>query len=88
MSPLLAPPELLRKLPPTYIEVCSMDPVGPAASAYAKKLEDCSVPTKLFVLDGIPHGGHMMFPGADFSNAAREAVAKGVIWSLDQKASQ
>ncbi|KAF2432485.1 Alpha/beta hydrolase fold-3, partial [Tothia fuscella] len=55
VSPLLASAELLRQLPPTYIDVCSADPLAAGGIAYAKKLEDHGVPVKLFVLDGMPH---------------------------------
>ena len=56
VSPLLADPELLRKLPPTYMDVCTEDPLYDGGVAYAKKLEDLGVPVKLFILLGMPHG--------------------------------
>ncbi len=56
VSPLLAPEEILKKLPPTYIDVCSEDPLAPGGIMYAKKLEGCGVPVRLFILQGMPHG--------------------------------
>lgn len=82
MSPLLAPPELLHKLPPAYVEVCSADPLGPEGAAYAKKLEESGVLVKLFVLEGIPHGGHMLFVHAEFSKAARKAFNEEIVKML------
>jgi acetyl esterase/lipase len=69
-------------LPPTYIDVCSADPLAAGGIAYAKKLDDIGVPVKLFVLDGMPHGSYIVFPGLASSDAAHEACMAGTKWAL------
>jgi acetyl esterase/lipase len=82
-SPLLASPELLRKLPPTYIDACSADPLYDGAVAYGKKLEESGVPVKLFVLDGMPHGSYILFPDLESSQAAHVHCMEGTKWALN-----
>jgi acetyl esterase len=83
VSPLLASSDLLRKLPPTYIDVCSADPLAAGGIAYAKKLEDHGVPVKLFVIDGMPHGSYILFPGLESSDVAHTACMVGTQWALN-----
>ncbi|KAF2101754.1 hypothetical protein NA57DRAFT_73191 [Rhizodiscina lignyota] len=82
VSPLLANPDHIRKLPPTYIDACSVDPLVDGGIAYAKKLEDNDVPVKLFILEGMPHGSFILFPELDSSKAARSACMQGTLWAL------
>ncbi|EPE04924.1 rhamnolipids biosynthesis 3-oxoacyl [Ophiostoma piceae UAMH 11346] len=82
VSPLLADPELLKKLPPTYIDVCTEDPLYDGGVAYAKKLEDLGVPVKLFVLLGMPHGSFVLFQDLPSSIAINKALLEGVEWAL------
>ena len=82
-SPLLASPELLKKLPPTYIEVCGADPLYENGIVYAKKLEDCGVPVRLFILEGMPHGSFMGFPELNSSKVAHAKTAEATKWALE-----
>ncbi|CAK7197609.1 hypothetical protein SEUCBS139899_000257 [Sporothrix eucalyptigena] len=82
VSPLLAPDELLRKLPPTYIDACSEDPLYDGGAAYGKRLDDLGVPVKLFVLQGMPHGSYYLFPELPSSKIANKAVVEGTEWAL------
>jgi acetyl esterase/lipase len=84
VSPLLASPDVLRKLPPTYIDVCSADPLASGGIAYAKKLEDIGVPVKLFILEGMPHGSYICFPAMESSKAAHMQCMEGTKWALEQ----
>jgi acetyl esterase/lipase len=83
VSPLLAPPNLLRKLPPAYVDACSADPLFAGGVDYAKKLEENGVPVKLFILDGMPHGSYILFPDMPSSKVAHEACMVGTTWALN-----
>jgi acetyl esterase len=83
VSPLLAEPELIKKLPPTYIDVCSADPLAILGIAYGKLLEDCGVPVKLFVLEGMPHGSYVLFPDLPSSRTAWDSCVEGTKWALN-----
>lgn len=85
VSPLLASDNLLRKLPPTYIDACSEDPLYDGGVAYAQRLENVGVPVKLFVLEGMPHGSYYLFPELPSSKVANKAVIEGTEWALGQK---
>ena len=85
VSPLLANDNLLQKLPPTYVDVCSADPLAAGGIAYAKKLEESGIPVKLFILDGMPHGSYILFPDLPSSEAAHAACMKGTEWALKQR---
>ena len=81
---MLANDSLLQKLPPTYIDVCSADPLAAGGIAYAKKLEESGIPVKLFVFDEMPHGSYILFPDLPSSEAAHTACVEGTKWALKQ----
>ena len=81
-SVLLAKSELLKKLPPTYIDVCHADPLCVPAIAYGKALEDQGVPVKCFVLEGMPHGSFVLFPDLPSSRTAWDSCVAGTKWAL------
>lgn len=83
VSPLIAPPELLKKLPPTYIDACAADPLCVPAVAYGKVLEESGVPVKAFVLEGMPHGSYVLFPDLPSSRSAWDACVEGTKWALN-----
>lgn len=71
----------LSGLPPAIIMVCEYDPLRSEGEAYARKLEECGVPTKLIVLEGMVHACiHMLgitpAAGAIFASAGRELRPK------------
>lgn len=85
VSPLLASDEVLKKLPPTYIDACSEDPLYDGGVAYAERLDKVGVPVKLLVLQGMPHGSYYLFPELPSSKAVNKAVIDGTERALAQR---
>lgn len=84
LSPLLASPSSIKKLPPTYIDVCSADPLAVPGLAYGKLLEDNGVPVKVFVLEGMPHGSYVLFPDLPSSRVAWDSCVEATRWALNR----
>uniref|UniRef100_A0A8C5DKV7 Hormone-sensitive lipase n=1 Tax=Gouania willdenowi TaxID=441366 RepID=A0A8C5DKV7_GOUWI len=55
-SPLLAPDNLLRGLPPVHIVACALDPMLDDSVMFAKRLRSIDQPVTLCVVDDLPHG--------------------------------
>lgn len=56
LSPLVAPDEILKQFPPTYINVGSLDPLFDDAVCLAKRLDKLNGHVRLDVYDGLSHG--------------------------------
>ncbi|CAB1412466.1 unnamed protein product [Pleuronectes platessa] len=56
VSPLLAPENLLRGLPPVYIVASALDALLDDSVMFAKKLRDMGQPVSLTVVEDLPHG--------------------------------
>ncbi|XP_034017365.1 lipase, hormone-sensitive a [Thalassophryne amazonica] len=56
MSPLLAPNNLLRGLPPVHIVASALDALLDDSVMFAKKLRDMGQPVSLTVVEDLPHG--------------------------------
>ncbi|KAL0962585.1 hypothetical protein UPYG_G00342090 [Umbra pygmaea] len=56
VSPLLAPEELLRGLPPVHLVASSLDALLDDSVMFAKKLRDMGQPVTLRVVEDLPHG--------------------------------
>lgn len=56
MSPVLAPDELLKSLPPIDLVACSLDPLFDDSVEFAKRLYSLNNDVELYILDGLPHG--------------------------------
>ncbi|XP_044164248.1 LOW QUALITY PROTEIN: hormone-sensitive lipase-like [Acropora millepora] len=56
MSPVLAPDELLKSLPPIDLVACSLDPLFDDSVEFAKRLHSLNNDVELYILDGLPHG--------------------------------
>ncbi|CAL8292385.1 unnamed protein product [Merluccius merluccius] len=56
VSPLLAPSELLRGLPPVHIVASALDALLDDSVMFAKKLRDMGQPVTLSVAEDLPHG--------------------------------
>ncbi|CAB1351234.1 unnamed protein product, partial [Coregonus sp. 'balchen'] len=56
VSPLLAPNDLLRGLPPVHLAVSALDALLDDSVMFAKKLRDVGQPVTLRVVEDLPHG--------------------------------
>ncbi|KAE8282501.1 Hormone-sensitive lipase [Larimichthys crocea] len=56
VSPLLAPNNLLRGLPPVHIVASALDALLDDSVMFAKKLKDMGQPVSLTVVEDLPHG--------------------------------
>lgn len=56
LSPLDAPDDLMKALPPVYLLANEFDPLLDDTVAFAHKLQRLEMPYTLKVLEGTPHG--------------------------------
>ncbi len=68
--------ENLRRLPPTFVSVGSLDGFHDEDVAYATRLNQTGIPTELHVYPGAPHGYHL----AGDSDVARRSAADKLSW--------
>ncbi|MEV6059953.1 alpha/beta hydrolase [Nocardia asteroides] len=81
VSPLLA--EDLAGLPPTVVTVAGFDPLRDEAIAYAARLRESGVPTRLLREGGLVHGYISMTRFSPSSRAAVARVVDAVVDALD-----
>nr|XP_048296404.1 hormone-sensitive lipase isoform X1 [Myodes glareolus] len=56
MSPLLAPDNMLKTLPPVHMVACALDPMLDDSVMFARRLRDLGQPVTLNVVEDLPHG--------------------------------
>ncbi|KAM5237195.1 hormone-sensitive lipase isoform 2-T2 [Ctenodactylus gundi] len=56
MSPLLAPDNMLKTLPPVHIVACALDPMLDDSVMFARRLRAVGQPVTLRVVEDLPHG--------------------------------
>ena len=84
MSPLLFPTGH-QNLPPTYFQVCGLDPLRDDSVIYERILrEECGVKTRIDMYAGLPHGIWSFFPGANFSKRQLKDSLDGMAWLTQQ----
>lgn len=82
-SPILF--ESHRGLPPTYFQICGLDPLRDEALIYEEILrEDNGIKTLVDVYKGLPHAFWSWFPEAEFSKQFQRDCVKGMSWLLEQ----
>ena len=87
LSPLRSPVlfESHKELPPTYFQICGLDPLRDEAFIYEKILrEENGVKTRVDIYPGLPHSFWSHFPKAQFTRGFREDSVKGMSWLLQQ----
>lgn len=85
-SPLLFPSGQ-KNLPPSYFQICGMDPLRDEALIFEKILrEEEGIKTKVDMYPGLPHGFWSLAPTLKASKTFVDDSVKGVEWLLAQKA--
>ena len=88
-DPLFSPwlfPTGQKNLPPTYFQICGLDPLRDEALIFERILRDeHGIKTKVDVYPGQPHGFWSVAPKMKASQTFVEDSVKGVEWLLQQK---
>jgi acetyl esterase/lipase len=79
--PLLAPDNLLARLPPSYIVVAEKDTVRDDGVVLQKRLTDLGVHAKLQYYSGLPHHFHV-FSALSIAHEMMADTVEGARWVL------
>ncbi|KAF7333119.1 Abhydrolase-3 domain-containing protein [Mycena venus] len=77
LSPLLTDP---TGLPPSYLQICGLDPLRDEGLLYKRLLREQGVLTKLDIYPGVPHGFHAILPGMRAAKKWEEDLRQGIKW--------
>ncbi|THH13372.1 hypothetical protein EW146_g6826 [Bondarzewia mesenterica] len=80
-SPLLAKSH--AGLPPTFIQVCGMDPLRDEAILYEKILREQRVKSRLCIYPGVPHAFNLLFPTLSASQQYEKDFREAIGWMLE-----
>ncbi|KAE9976275.1 hypothetical protein BLS_002149 [Venturia inaequalis] len=81
-----AAPYNFKGLPPTFFQVCGMDPLRDEAMLYERLLrEKYDTKTLLKIYPGLPHGFYGLASTLKSSGAFVEDTVEGMKWLLEQK---
>ncbi|KAF7341797.1 Esterase/lipase/thioesterase [Mycena sanguinolenta] len=81
VSPLLADH---TGLPPTYLQVCGLDPLRDEGLLYEGLLREQGIPTRLDIYPGVPHGFHATAPTMTAAKKWEADLRAGLKWILAQ----
>lgn len=71
--------------PPTYLQICGMDPLRDEALIYEDVLKENGVLTKVDLYPGLPHGFWSRWTGADFTREWGQDCIEGLKWLVGSK---
>ncbi|KAJ7851061.1 Alpha/Beta hydrolase protein [Mycena olivaceomarginata] len=77
LSPLLADH---TGLPPSYLQICGLDPLRDEGLLYERLLREQGILTKLDIYPGVPHGFHAMLPGMRAAKKWDADLRQGIKW--------
>lgn len=80
--PLEAEEEILKRLPRTWIRLCTNDSLYSDGVCYAKALEEVRVEVRVDVVRGWPHTFWLKAPGLERASEAEEEMVRGLVWLL------
>ncbi|KAI9853085.1 MAG: hypothetical protein M1838_001586 [Thelocarpon superellum] len=86
-SPIFSPlnyPTGHNGLPPTYFQICGMDPLRDEAFIFDHVLRECGTKTKVDVYPGLPHGFWSAYPSLSASKKRTTDSVEGARWLYDQ----
>lgn len=82
-SPLLFSPQKFSALPPTFVQICGLDPLRDEGLLYEKVMRENGVKTRLEIYPGVPHGVELATPGIKIARKLVDDFERAVQWLLE-----